>query len=60
MALMTVKEVAAMLRLSAASIYTMAQKGQIPAIKLGGSWRFERKTMEQFLASRNNLNQKGN
>ncbi len=40
--IMTIEEVAKMLRLSPSTIYRMANWGVIPAFKAGGRWRFVR------------------
>jgi excisionase family DNA binding protein len=47
--LMTVPELATYLRLSQAKIYRMAQAGQVPAIRIGRSWRFQRARIEAWL-----------
>ncbi len=46
---LTIGEVAAWLRFSEAVIYRMAQKGKIPARKVGRGWRFFRGELEQFI-----------
>ena len=46
---MTLKETAKYLKLSEITIYRMIQRGDIPAIKLGRSWRVHRNTLEEFL-----------
>jgi len=39
-AVLTIQEVAAMLRISERTIYAMAKQGRLPgAVKVGGSWR---------------------
>ncbi len=47
--LMTVKEVAEYLQLDEHTIYRMARKGEIPAYKIAGQWRFKRELIEQWL-----------
>jgi len=47
--LMTVKEVAEYLRLDEHTIYRMARKGEIPAYKVAGQWRFKKKMIEEWL-----------
>jgi excisionase family DNA binding protein len=47
---MTVKEVAAFLRLSEATIYRLAKRGRIPGIKIGGAWRFRRRLVEEWMS----------
>jgi len=47
--LLSAKEVAQYLRLSERTILAWAQKGQIPAVRLGKSWRFPRGEVEDWL-----------
>jgi len=47
--LLTVDEVAEILRKSKFTIYRMAQKKQIPAFPVGGSWRFDPSTLAVWL-----------
>ena len=48
--LMTIKDVAAYLKFSAASIYRMAQRGDIPAFRIGTRiWRFRKEELDQWL-----------
>ena len=39
--LMTVKEVATMLRVSPQTLYKMLEQRNIPAVKIGNQWRFD-------------------
>ena len=47
--LMTLEEVAEYLRLSIHTIYKMAQRGKIPALKAGKMWRFRRQAIDKWL-----------
>ena len=47
--LMTLEEVAEYLRLSVHTIYKMAQKGKIPALKAGKKWRFRKEDIDKWL-----------
>lgn len=38
--LLTLEELAAFLKVSRDTVYRMAQKGKIPAVKVGNQWRF--------------------
>jgi excisionase family DNA binding protein len=40
--ILTLEEVAAYLKAGKRTVYRLAQKGEIPAFKLGGTWRFRR------------------
>lgn len=50
--LLTVKEVAALLRVSAQTLYKMLEQGEIPAVKVGSQWRFDRGEIRVWLTSR--------
>jgi PTS system nitrogen regulatory IIA component len=50
--IMTVEEVAEYLRVSERTVYEWAQKGQIPAGKLGTTWRFKRNEIERWVDRR--------
>ena len=42
-------QLASYLKISHASLYKMAQRGEIPAAKLGRCWRFDRDTIDQWM-----------
>jgi len=46
---MTVREVAAFLKLSQATIYRLAQAKKIPAMKIGRTWRFQKQLVEEWM-----------
>lgn len=48
--LLTVKEVAALLRVSTQTLYKMLEHGEIPAVKVGSQWRFDRERIREWLA----------
>ena len=48
--ILTVRETAAYLRMNRMTIYRLAQAGKIPAFKVGGSWRFDREVLSQWIA----------
>jgi excisionase family DNA binding protein len=48
-ALLNVKQVAQYLQLKESTIYSWAQDGKIPAIKIGRTWRFRRADLESWL-----------
>jgi len=45
---MTVNEVASILRLSEPIIRRLARRGRLSAIKVGGSWRFSKRSFYEF------------
>jgi excisionase family DNA binding protein len=46
---LTRREVAAYLRISQSTLCRMAKNGRLPALKIGGSMRYERATVERML-----------
>jgi len=49
--LLNVKQVAEFLQLKESTIYSWAQDGKIPAIKIGRTWRFRRSDLDEWLES---------
>ena len=49
--LLTVKEVAKLLRLSPQTLYKMLEQGEIPAMRIGKQWRFEASVVKNWLES---------
>jgi excisionase family DNA binding protein len=47
--LMTVKEIAALLRVSPQTLYKMLELGEIPAVKVGSQWRFDREKIKSWI-----------
>jgi excisionase family DNA binding protein len=47
--LLNVKQVAQYLQLKESTIYSWAQDGKIPAIKIGRTWRFRRADLDSWL-----------
>ena len=47
--LMTVKEVSALLRVSPQTLYKMLEQGNIPAVKVGSQWRFDRTQIRDWI-----------
>jgi len=45
---MTIEEVAKYLKLKPQTIYAWAQKGNIPAAKLGKEWRFKKSIIDKW------------
>lgn len=46
--IMTTQEVAEYLRLAEATIYKLAQAGEIPAVKVGRTWRFKKGLIDEW------------
>src|SRR5437762_3184579 len=47
--ILTLKEVAALLKVAEKTIYMMAQRGELPAFKVGEQWRFRRTDLEAWI-----------
>lgn len=50
--LMSVEQVAKYLQLNRSTVYDWAQKGKLPAIKLGQIWRFRRTELDAWLEAK--------
>ncbi|WP_298293399.1 helix-turn-helix domain-containing protein [Thiomonas sp.] len=50
--ILTLDEVAAYLKAGKRTVYRLAASGEIPAFKLGGTWRFRRSELDQWIAAR--------
>ena len=47
---MTAREVAELLKMPVSTIYRLARRGELPASRLGRTWRFLRPRLEDLLA----------
>lgn len=47
--ILTLPEVAILLKVAEKTVYTMAQTGQIPAFKVRGQWRFKHDDIDQWI-----------
>lgn len=47
--ILTLKEVAAYLRLAEKTAYRLASEGKLPGFKVGGSWRFKHQDLEAWI-----------
>jgi excisionase family DNA binding protein len=45
---LTLPEAAAYLRLSPSTLYRFMSEGKVPGYKVGGSWRFNRDTIDRW------------
>jgi PTS system nitrogen regulatory IIA component len=54
--ILTIEEVAKYLRVSERTVYDWAQKGEIPAGKIGTAWRFKKAEIEQWVNDRLSAN----
>lgn len=54
--ILTLDEVATYLKAGKRTVYRLAAEGTLPGFKLGGTWRFRRSDLDQWMAA--NLNNK--
>lgn len=47
--ILTLKEVAAYLKLAEKTAYRLAAEGKLPGFKVGGSWRFKREDIQRWI-----------
>ena len=47
---LTVKEVAELLAVNERTVYRLANTGQLPGFKVGGTWRFLKEDIEAWIA----------
>ena len=48
--ILTIKDVAAILKLAEKTVYSMAQDGELPAFKVRGQWRIRRVDFDKWIA----------
>ena len=47
--MLTVRDLAVYLRLSQAVVYKLARAGQVPALRVGKSWRFKKELIDDWI-----------
>ena len=47
--ILTIPEVASLLKVAEKTVYGLAQKGDFPAFKVGGQWRFLRTAIDTWI-----------
>lgn len=52
--ILTLKEVAAYLKLAEKTAYKLAAEGKLPGFKVGGSWRFKEVDIENWIEEKKN------
>jgi excisionase family DNA binding protein len=52
--ILTLKEVAEYLKLAEKTAYRLAAEGKLPGFKVGGSWRFKREDIENWIEDQKN------
>ncbi|MDX9840335.1 MAG: helix-turn-helix domain-containing protein [Desulfobulbus sp.] len=46
---LTIDELASYIKISRTKLYGMAQRGEIPASKIGNQWRFDREEIDRWM-----------
>ncbi len=54
--ILTLKEVAAYLKLAEKTAYKLAAAGKLPGFKVGGSWRFQKEDVQQWIEEQKTMN----
>lgn len=52
--MLTIREVADLLKINEKTVYKLAAEAKIPGFKVGGSWRFDRGTITSWIARKSN------
>jgi len=52
---LTVEEVAKLLKLSKITIYRLIKTGEIPAYKIGASWRINKEDLESYIETKKEM-----
>ncbi|MFA2896712.1 methylation-associated defense system helix-turn-helix domain-containing protein MAD1 [Acinetobacter pittii] len=52
--IMTVKDIAAYLKLNERTVYRLASSAKIPAFKVGTSWRFKKEEIDNWIVQQHN------
>ena len=47
--ILTLPEVAQLLKVNDKTVYSLAQKGVLPGFKVGGQWRFKREDLDAWI-----------
>ncbi|MCC7428678.1 MAG: helix-turn-helix domain-containing protein [Alphaproteobacteria bacterium] len=57
--ILTIREVAELLKINEKTAYKLAADGKIPGFKVGGSWRFDRQEIASWIKRKVEEQQKG-
>jgi excisionase family DNA binding protein len=57
--ILTLQETAEFLQLSRATVYSYAQKGKLPGVKMGNKWRFSKKKLEDIIYTGQGIKRQG-
>ncbi|GEQ98146.1 DNA-binding protein [Iodidimonas gelatinilytica] len=56
--ILTIKEVAEYLRITEKTAYRLASERKIPGFKVGGSWRFQKSEIDEWIEDQKRLDPK--
>jgi PTS system nitrogen regulatory IIA component len=54
-AIMTAEDVAKYLKITPATVYRLAQKGELPGAKIGRVWRFRKEAIDNLLQEQESM-----
>lgn len=57
--ILTIREVAGLLRITEKTAYRLASTGTIPGFKVGGSWRFDRSHIAEWIRHQTAMRRSG-
>jgi excisionase family DNA binding protein len=57
--ILTIREVAELLKINEKTAYKLAADGKLPGFKVGGSWRFERQEIANWIRRKVEEQQRG-
>ena len=55
--ILTISEVAALLKIAEKTVYVLAQRREVPGFKVGGQWRFSRTAIDLWIETRSRVPQ---
>jgi excisionase family DNA binding protein len=58
--ILTIREVADLLKINEKTAYKLAAAGKLPGFKVGGSWRFDRQEIANWIKRKVEEQQRGN
>jgi excisionase family DNA binding protein len=50
--ILTISEIASLLKVAGKTVYGLAKKGELPAFKVGGQWRFSRTALNSWIEAK--------
>jgi len=56
--ILTVKELAKYLKMNEHTVYRLARKGELPAVKIGGGWRFKKDVINKWIETNSSNKEK--